>query len=107
MLKISPFAARRPLKGAPYQDAVPSSIKIPGTNGAVRVGGCETPGPDAVDGGALGGVDSGGVVGVGAGTVLTGRRPAQPANNSAKMNPAATQREKKNGNRLMELRSRT
>jgi len=83
---------------------------MPGTNGVDRVGGCETLGPEAVDGGALGfgvsvGADSGPEEGAGAGIVETGRRPAQPVSNSAAIQPGTSQ--PKNGVTRAELRSTT
>jgi hypothetical protein len=81
---------------------------MPGTNGADRVGGCVTFGPEAVVGGALAfgagvGADSG--LAEGAEAVDTGRRPAQPVSNSAAIHPGTSQRERKNGIALEELRS--
>jgi hypothetical protein len=108
MSKISPFAARRPLKGIPYHDAVPSSMNMPGTNGVDRVGGCEVLGVEGAEGDLVGvGAGTGSVLGEGAeaGTVESGRRLAHPARMNAATNPNTKHMERKNGPARAVMRS--
>jgi hypothetical protein len=71
---------------------VPSSTKMPGTNGEVRVGGC---GAFGAEGGRVGaGTRPGSAGGGGEGVLAIGRRPAHPARRNAVKNGATSQPER-------------